>query len=576
MKKSLFFLTLCMMLNTVSGLVCASAATTPEWIDKLEQCSIIDSVVYVNDSLICKSNASVYHIYYHQPVSHQAHDGEQFQLRCVMIVRDDNDPATCSNEFYFGGYEIDGVWENASLCFNSKSKAEISHRYHSNLFIPEHRYFSYSSPEKCWEKLEWLNADEASQDFHALLEALKTVLKGKWVITGISKGGITTAMQHAFFPDDADIFVPNSAPFCRTVSDPRLHFYFENNGWTPELRERLDSMYREMIEDSAAINFFATLYRKSKPKATDYECRKAYLVNTLEKGFSLHSYTQQNIVGKLLDSNRRLKDSIMSVCDTLPHPASSYLNAKYALSDDPDASITWKEYIQQTKTESKAVSKPNKFYTLSEIRRNLASEYYSMTKEQWESSPFMAYYYQACLQLGQYTYDFHNIYKEPEEQAFADSLQAFFTREELDYTTFQNPWLKTVKYDNYALFSMVEQKTQTATKPIVFLYATDDPWTAAQMGDEYVNGDNVRKYILDYQIHGVSIDKDKTYKHDEIWEFIDKVMASDPSDITEVNQENDSGKALKLVKNGRIIIQKHGKQFTIAGHSYIQSIDTTP
>jgi len=36
---------------------------------------------------------------------------------------------------------------------------------------------------------------------------LKKVLKGKWVMSGVSKGGITTLLQHAFYPEDMDVFV---------------------------------------------------------------------------------------------------------------------------------------------------------------------------------------------------------------------------------------------------------------------------------------------------------------------------------------------------------------------------------
>ena len=54
-----------------------------------------------------------------------------------------------------------------------------------------------------------------TEDFHNLFGALKKVLKGKWVMSGVSKGGITTLLQHTFYPNDMDIYVPYSAPFFR-------------------------------------------------------------------------------------------------------------------------------------------------------------------------------------------------------------------------------------------------------------------------------------------------------------------------------------------------------------------------
>jgi uncharacterized repeat protein (TIGR02543 family) len=76
-----------------------------------------------------------------------------------------------------------------------------------------------------------LTAEEAAADFHNLFDGLKKVLKGKWVMSGVSKGGITTLIQHAFYPNDMDIFVPYSAPFFDTDRDKEMTRYWYHTGW---------------------------------------------------------------------------------------------------------------------------------------------------------------------------------------------------------------------------------------------------------------------------------------------------------------------------------------------------------
>ena len=111
---------------------------------------------------------------------------------------------------------------------------EIAHRYHSNYIQVEHRYFQFSAPAECWTRLDDLRAEEAAADFHNLFEALKKVLKGKYVMSGVSKGGITTLLQHKFYPNDMDVFVPYAAPFFNTDRDLEMQKYWYTTGWSKE------------------------------------------------------------------------------------------------------------------------------------------------------------------------------------------------------------------------------------------------------------------------------------------------------------------------------------------------------
>ena len=84
----------------------------------------------------------------------------------------------------------------------------------------EHRYFGTSLPEPFEDlSMTYLHADQQAQDIHRIISTMKTHLfkTSKWVSTGVSKDGITTALQ-AYYSDlngwdDVDAYVPFCAPF---------------------------------------------------------------------------------------------------------------------------------------------------------------------------------------------------------------------------------------------------------------------------------------------------------------------------------------------------------------------------
>ena len=54
------------------------------------------------------------------------------------------------------------------------------------------------------------------------MEQLKSILSGKWVFTGASKGGQMTNLFSYYYPNDADAYVAYVTPFCDGVEDGRF------------------------------------------------------------------------------------------------------------------------------------------------------------------------------------------------------------------------------------------------------------------------------------------------------------------------------------------------------------------
>ena len=99
--------------------------------------------------------------------------------------------------------------------------------------------------------------------------------------------------------------------------------------------------------------------------------------------------------------------------------------------------------------------------------------------------------------------------------------------------------LKDVEFDP-SLMNLICQQTQQATKPMIFIYGGDDLWTGAHIEDEYINGDNVRRYILPEQNHAASIFaiEDEDLK-DEIWQCLHKVFRNNADAIEQIEQTAD-------------------------------------
>ena len=88
---------------------------------------------------------------------------------------------------------------------------------------------------------------------NALIQALPAAVYGFFqdplgaISTGISKGGQTTMLYRAFFPDDVDFSVPYVGPLCKGVEDGRHEPFLRKVGTKAE-RERIQDFQLEVLK----------------------------------------------------------------------------------------------------------------------------------------------------------------------------------------------------------------------------------------------------------------------------------------------------------------------------------------
>lgn len=169
-------------------------------------------------------------IFIEQPLDHQNPNGKKFKQKFYLSHKDFNLPVVIELD----GYNID---------YNRAN--ELASILKCNKIVVEHRYYGESVPDS----IDWkyLTIEQSANDHHMIIETLKEIYNGKWITTGISKGGQTTYIHKYFFPDDADASVCYVAPLNLAEEDPRIYHFLDNVG-TKECRDKMVDFQREVLK----------------------------------------------------------------------------------------------------------------------------------------------------------------------------------------------------------------------------------------------------------------------------------------------------------------------------------------
>ena len=181
-----------------------------------------------------------YLLWFEQPISYKDASKGVF-LQRVFVGNVSIDSATV---FVTEGY-------GADYASRDRYRDEISRMFNLNNVVVEHRYFAPSAPED----IDWkyLTAKNEARDLHRIITELKSIYHGKWIDTGISKGGQNSVIFRAFYPEDVDITVAYVGPFCRGVEDGRHEPFIAANGSCEADREAVRGFQEEFLRRRATI-----------------------------------------------------------------------------------------------------------------------------------------------------------------------------------------------------------------------------------------------------------------------------------------------------------------------------------
>lgn len=162
----------------------------------------------------------IYEIFIEQPVDHFNPKSPKFKQKLYLSHIDKDKPVVV---------ELDG--------YSVKNRPnELSRILKSNFILVEHRYFGESVPDPF--EWEYLDIRQAAEDHHRIIQKFKEFYSGKWISTGISKGGSTVIFHGRYYSDDVDVSVPYVGPIVRSIDDQRFYEHLKNVS-TAECRQKV-------------------------------------------------------------------------------------------------------------------------------------------------------------------------------------------------------------------------------------------------------------------------------------------------------------------------------------------------
>lgn len=157
-----------------------------------------------------------------------------FGQRLIVGLKGLDRPTVMVTEGYFAHYAL-----------NPNYVEELSRLFDANVVVCEYRYFAESVPEPCnWD---YMTVDNSLRDLHHVRQTLGKLFPGKWISTGISKGGQTTMFYRATYPDDVDVSVSYVAPLNRAVEDGRHEKFLAKKVGTKAERDSILCAQQELM-----------------------------------------------------------------------------------------------------------------------------------------------------------------------------------------------------------------------------------------------------------------------------------------------------------------------------------------
>ena len=237
-----------------------------------------------------------------QPIDYKNPETGSFSQRVVIGHAGFDKPTVLVTEGYGGRYALSPSYMD-----------ELARLFETNLVVVEHRYFLESTPEPTlWEHL---TVENAMNDLHRITSMLKTIYKGKWISTGISKGGQTSIYYKAYFPDDIDIVVPYVAPMCKGVEDGR-HEPFLRKVATAEERKAIQAFQTEILKRRESLTPLFEEYCREKGYTFKIPLPEVYDLSVLEYPFAFWQWgTSIKTIPDIDDDDRKLFLHWMNISD---------------------------------------------------------------------------------------------------------------------------------------------------------------------------------------------------------------------------------------------------------------------
>ncbi|MCR5453612.1 MAG: aminopeptidase [Bacteroidales bacterium] len=250
-----------------------SIAATSQESDLYKQLVALPGVSDITP-LYCRNFVEKYQLFITQEVDHGNPAAGTFKQRIIIGLKCIDRPTVMETEGYGADYATRSYYQE-----------ELSEMMNANLVFCEHRYFSESTPEPCnWE---YMTVANANADLHHIRETIGKVFKGKWVSTGISKGGSTCTYYRAAYPNDVDASVAYVAPISRALEDGRHEKFLNKQVGSKDDREKMKALQLEYMRRKPSIVKMLDTFCVNRNYHFNIPIEQVYDYEVLELEFSM-------------------------------------------------------------------------------------------------------------------------------------------------------------------------------------------------------------------------------------------------------------------------------------------------
>lgn len=262
-------LQLFMLLVLALSIMTAHAAD----IEVLNKLKALPGVTQV-DTLASKHYANKYVMYIDQLLDPAHPEVGSFKQRVILAHVGYDRPTVLVTEGYDANYAV-----------NPNYKEELSVLLNANLVFVEYRYFGESMPKPCnWA---YLTVKNSLVDLHRVNTTFRNLYSGKWIATGISKGGQTTMFYRSYYPDDVDVSVPYVAPLNQSLEDGRHEVFLSKQVGTAKERKAVEEAQLTLLKRKQALLPMLAAYCKEKGYTFRVPLEEVFDYCVLEYAFAL-------------------------------------------------------------------------------------------------------------------------------------------------------------------------------------------------------------------------------------------------------------------------------------------------
>ena len=426
---------------------------------------------YYADKIIMKT---AYYFNFKQLIDHNNPTKGWFKQQCVLTLAGsvgNSRPTVLHTE----GYALEDVNNRLD---NIREPMLVS-VLNANCLQVEYRYHGWSLPEGWTNNFNYLTAKQHSDDLHAIVTAIKqsglVAASSKWVSTGVSKNGMTTAHYAYHYPNEMDAYVPFCAPFLPSLTEKGPSSYCQSEqafGDHVDGLARVKAAFRAFASDKALQAECVQMLKKDN-KDNAAMSDEAVLP---ELWFILY----ENYFGKLSYVEYAKWEPLIPQAGD---PAEKFY--AFIMADEKTKYTADKQNEYARRLAAVNDLEPDGYDPLNPfaLTRAVAAKRYD------------AYYVQTCIDLGNYVYDV----------SWVDDLITESVRKKLT-TPYYIPTDVGVNYDNGQFVRDFFEGMKQSSCHMMFVYGMQDPWTGGQIPDDKL-GPNSQKLFIQNGIHNDYIDQ---------------------------------------------------------------------